>query len=693
MYSVDDEPVSVETLATLGLDDDVIALVGGSVSLQPASTIIDSCADDLAEALEHASITPASAAMPRRGGSSMTQLPSGELATTRSVFRRLLGEKYGGTGATSSSRLARVKLSSMRPAAGGSEMREPDLSEVIFPRSYVLAPFIVRSAKIDGVMGPAIFVGVARVEDFVVTMPDGTLLRPEYLLPEQVPQTQFRLTFLHLAQTLSACALPTPDEADAMEEEMPPLNGAAAAAAESAADESGAGSSEEVAEEEVVGLFASPYAYTPAVYLRGGVVLANPALHSRGLFSLLSVPEKDLDAAKALFSDELASISQRELLNMKPRFEADVVSSAATERWSMSVLTLRARAAAVPEACRWPGCKEARFADKKNGIGRAFGMFKHLSVHAAVAAASLSTLEPAALLHAANACGLCGSSSAGCSIKSVTKRARTSAVIRCCTPPFCHKTPTLKASKAGKIKNVPTLCMLCNTWVWLFALRSHYAQLHADKELPPHALTEEGIAKIKNADRVKMAKPVADSAAREQRRIAEGARQKHAAEAVEASAPAAKLSRASVAGVGGGGGGSMAAAPGGGEGGEGGKEGGEGGCEGEEAEEDEEEEEEEVEAHGDSSGEEPVPEDDVMMPPYPKFKEGDAVTNMGLPGIVKEVILGNEATGGLPMYVVRFTDHKGGVVEAELLESSLSQGAAGARVRTSWKERSRLLSA
>jgi hypothetical protein len=45
------------------------------------------------------------------------------------------------------------------------------------------------------------------------------------------------------------------------------------------------------------------------------------------------------------------------------------------------------------------------------------------------------------------------------------------------------------------------------------------------------------------------------------------------------------------------------------------------------------------------------------------------------------------------MYVVRFTDHKGGVVEAELLESSLSLGAAGTRLRTSWRERSLRLSA
>ena len=44
------------------------------------------------------------------------------------------------------------------------------------------------------------------------------------------------------------------------------------------------------------------------------------------------------------------------------------------------------------------------------------------------------------------------------------------------------------------------------------------------------------------------------------------------------------------------------------------------------------------------------------------------------------------------MYIVRFPDHKGGLIEAELFESNLSPGSTGARVRTTWKERSLQLS-
>lgn len=80
---------------------------------------------------------------------------------------------------------------------------------------------------------------------------------------------------------------------------------------------------------------------------------------------------------------------------------------------------------------------------------------------------------------------------------------------------------------------------------------------------------------------------------------------------------------------------------------------------------------------------------DVAMPSLPKFSVGDTVSNMGYPAVVKEVVLANEATGGATMYVVRFTDHKGGVVEAELFEQQLSEGAKGARTRTSWKDRVR----
>ena len=715
-----DETDEMLMLALLDIGNDVFSSADDATLPQPATTIVDTHADELADAVELASVTMAPPAPQERGGRMIT-LPDGTVVNMRTAVKFAVGEKFGGAGATSSSRIHRVKLlGKMLPAGdGGSEAREPDLAEVIFPGSHVLVPVFVSTATINGVVGPGVVVGVGEVQDFAVKARDNTVQRPEYLRPAEVPDALIRLRFLHLARTLRTCAYPPRDDEDDAEEVATD-----AAAEGGAAAASGAGEAVELEkEEEEASLFASPYPCTDPVYLTGGnVLLANAARHRRGPFVFLSLPREDVDAAKAHFSDRLETKTQRELLSMTPRFDATMLIPDGTECWHIRDLTHRARAAVVPEKCRWPGCEETRYADKKNGAGRPFGMFKHLSLHAVVAAASPLTLETAALSHAANACGLCGSSTAGCTLVSITtKRGRSYATVDCNTPPFCDKMPSFEPSKAkaGKIKNVPMSCKQCGAWVWLFALRSHCALRHGAIELPPHALTEAGIEALKSADRVKVVKPVTDLATREQRRRAQAARRERAAKA-GAAPPAAKRSRmaaassgAAAAGGGGGGGGSAAAAAaaaaapaagaglgeGGTDGGNGEEEGvggGEGGDEDEDGDDGDDDDDDSEDGDGsedesDNEGE-PAPADDVTMPPLPKYKEGDAVTNVGLPGIVREVILGNDATGGLPMYIVRFPDHKGGLIEAELFESNLSPGSTGARVRTTWKERSLQLS-
>ena len=61
-------------------------------------------------------------------------------------------------------------------------------------------------------------------------------------------------------------------------------------------------------------------------------------------------------------------------------------------------------------------------------------MFRHLSMHAAEAGAAALELEPVDLLHAANACGLCVSSAAGCVIKNGDVRGKEKPVALCNTP-------------------------------------------------------------------------------------------------------------------------------------------------------------------------------------------------------------------------------------------------------------------
>lgn len=83
-------------------------------------------------------------------------------------------------------------------------------------------------------------------------------------------------------------------------------------------------------------------------------------------------------------------------------------------------------------------------------------MFKHLNVQAS---AEVHDLEPHALRHAATACGLCGSSSAGCTVNSVTTRGKVKVLVLCYSAPMCNKTPSLTPSKKeGKLKNVPVKC-------------------------------------------------------------------------------------------------------------------------------------------------------------------------------------------------------------------------------------------
>ena len=275
-------------------------------------------------------------------------------------------------------------------------------------------------------------------------------------------------------------------------------------------------------------------AVTDAVYVKGRVLLANTTLHPHGSFHVLSMTPDAIAAAKAYFGDDLKGLSQRELINLKPCFKPDIFSPAAVASMLLDHLTRFARAAAVPERCRWPGCEESRYADSKEGEGRRlFGMYKHLCVHAADAARSPEKLEAAALLHAATACGLCGSSSAGCVIKCSPKNGRDHIIVLCQTPPFSYKTPPFKTPKAGPPKNAPFACGHggCKEWVWLYARRSHYALRHAGVDLPPHALNEAGFLALQKRDRVKPPKPVDSAGRREKRRQAAAAKRSRMADA------------------------------------------------------------------------------------------------------------------------------------------------------------------
>ena len=218
----------------------------------------------------------------------------------------------------------------------------------------------------------------------------------------------------------------------------------------------------------------------------------------------------------------------------------------AAEVWHIKEPTSRARAAAVTEPCLWSGCKEERYPDKCNGDGRPMGAFKHLCLHAAEASAAVQTLEPIDLRHAALACGICGSSSAGCSIDAVvSKKGKRSPAVCCKTPILCLKMPSLVPSKIkGKSKNIPVMCSVCNKYVWAVALRSHHFMDHKNVEPLPPALSEAAIALLKDADRVKPVKLVTDAGKRQRQRRAHAARKESAAAAGGAGpAPSAKRSR------------------------------------------------------------------------------------------------------------------------------------------------------
>ena len=333
-----EEPVDEETLALLGFCNDALA-PSVEIPRQPLDALEDDSAEVLADALERASLM-APVPAPQRTDGNMVQLPNGKRASIRSVVRDELGPLLGGSGYSSSSRIHRAKLQGMRPGGGGGSVaRELDLCAAILPRSYVLAPILVRNARINGVMGHAVCIGVACAEDFVVPV-DNKLQRPEGVPLELVPDTLFRLTFLHLASTLSACTLPSPNDVDDVEDVMPPLRGDADAAADGGAAAeggvaaaSGAGLAKEaIAQEAATGFFASPYGRTHPVYQTGRVVLANPTLCTLGSFTALSVPPEHVYAAQEHFTNILSTMDQRELLNMKPCFEADVVSPDAIER-------------------------------------------------------------------------------------------------------------------------------------------------------------------------------------------------------------------------------------------------------------------------------------------------------------------------------------------------------------------------
>lgn len=713
-----DEPVTEADLLALFCElPPPASSDGGTPSFAPSelpSSVADSNADDLAAAFASASLVTGDVEHSVRGGGTRLTLPTGESVSARSAFRSLLGDQHGGSGATSSSRTARVRLAEIRPADRFGVSAEPDLSSAIFPGSVVLAPYAsARGVSIDGVVGPGMFVGVAVVEDFFLPTEGGKLVRPEYLLQEQVPKATFRLAFLQQARDPSACHIPRPDDADdEMMEDEPPLSAAGCGddGSTSAALSPGKASAGEEA-----GFFASPYAKTAAVMYDGDVLLANASRCHVGSFALISISAAEIAAAQEFFPIAFAKCSQRELLSFATRFDVTTLVAGAASSWAIQAPTEVMRLAAVEVRCNWPVCSEQRFPQAQNGVGRRFGMFKHLNVHAAEAGAAALELEPVALRHAANACGLCGSSAAGCVVKSGAARGADKPLVLCNTAPMCHKTPSLKPPKPGKLKNVPVKCVQCNAWVWSFALRSHCALLHSDKELPP-AMSKEAIETLKAADRVKSIRTTTADGTLKRQRAAHGAR---------AAAAAAAASKRPRAGEGVGSGGGVDGGGGGGGDGDGDGDGGDGdgnddgdgdddsggdaaaagaggggsssaaaaaGASGKPDSSDDD---------GDGDGDSDDDKDggdavaameaaaDVIMPLLPKFSVGDTVSNMGYPAVIKEVVLGNEATGGATMYVVRFTDHKGGVVEAELFEHQLSAGAKGARTRTSWKDRVR----
>ena len=229
----------------------------------------------------------------------------------------------------------------------------------------------------------------------------------------------------------------------------------------------------------------------------------------------------------------------------------------------------------------------------------------------------------------------------------------------------------------------------CDKWLWLFALRSHCALQHSDHELPP-ALSAAAIAALKAADRVKLKSKTTSPAVLQRQRDAYSRRM-----AAEVGFKRPRAAGDDDGGVGSGGGGASLSAEGA-DGGRSAAAGGGGGGDvssaaagnaadaesGDDVADDSDDSGGSVD--GDAAEAAAVEaEADIPKPVLPKFSAGDMVSNLGYPAVIKEVVLGNEATGG-----ALFTDHKG-VVEAELFEHQLSEAAKGPRVRTSWKDRVR----
>ena len=668
------------------------------VAAEKGLPVLETSPDELADMLARASLVDAALLDVGEGTSYamrfMTALPgSGAIVPARAAWAQALGDEYGGKGPTSAARLMRVKLSNARrPAAGpDSASDEPDLEQVVFPGSYVFAPFLATAGA--AVLGdkPTVYVGVARVQDMVTPTDDG-IVRPEYVPPGQFEKTTFFITFQELAGKVSHVFVPARDEVDDVEVVAPDVGAVwrdpAAADAASAAGSGGA--SVEAAPSDAskpLGCFASPYAGSDAVRFKGSVILAKPVqLRVRdGDQFILSFPTEDVAAAAAYFSAQLETLSQRALLDMKPSFKPNLARSSAS-LYILEAPTALAREAVVPERCLWLECTEKRFADKANGVGVPFGMFKHVSWHAALASVSAADLDDDALVHAANACGVCGSSSAGCVIQAgpVRKGVATFAVT-CYSSPFNRRPPSFGTRSKTAGKNVPVKCPQCSSFLWSFGVRPHFRVKHEGVDLPP-APTEAAIAALKTADRVKVVTTKGDDIALGKKRARAAQRRQKGTESAakrpqlpapaggDAAAAAAASSAAAATvsdGDGDGDSGAEAAAE---------DADADGDSDGEEIDDVEEDDGEEA---APAAGDEGVP---VDMPSEPKFKVGQVVANMGLLGAIAEVVLACDATEGHTMYKVAFTNHKG-AVKVELCYDHQLTLAEGRRERGNWKNR------
>ena len=193
------------------------------VAAEKGLPVLETSPDELADMLARASLVDAALLDVGEGTSYamrfMTALPgSGAIVPARAAWAQALGDEYGGKGPTSAARLMRVKLSNARrPAAGpDSASDEPDLEQVVFPGSYVFAPFLATAGA--AVLGdkPTVYVGVARVQDMVTPTDDG-IVRPEYVPPGQFEKTTFFITFQELAGKVSHVFVPARDEVDDVE--------------------------------------------------------------------------------------------------------------------------------------------------------------------------------------------------------------------------------------------------------------------------------------------------------------------------------------------------------------------------------------------------------------------------------------------------------------------------------------------